>query len=506
MDDAKTYRILIVDDSYTMRSIIKKEISQGGYEILEAENGSEALKIISSQQVDLITLDVEMPVMNGYEVCKQLYSDEFLENLPVQSNKDIPIILLTSLDSIEERQNGFEIGSGNYIQKPFLPGELLTAVERMLRPPKLFKGLKVLIADDSKAIRKIIYRILKTYEVDILEAENGEAALNIFNSEEQIDLVITDLEMPNLDGEGLCKSIRGGKKNNSVPIIFLSAIKHTQHIVKMFNAGANDYLMKPFSNEELSARINTHLSNVLLERELYEKNKILEEKVKQRTKELSSTQDATIFSLATLAEYRDPETGAHIVRTKCYIKELAEQLKKMGHYKNQLDDEAIELLVKSAPLHDIGKVGVPDNILQKKGKLTDEEYAIMKKHVTNGRNTILAAEKTMHADSSFMRYAREIAYSHHEKWDGTGYPDGLKGEEIPLSARLMALADVYDALISERCYKPPFSHEKSVGIILEGKGTYFDPIVVEAFLEIADEFENINTASKDFKALTQKYS
>ncbi|MCG8427894.1 MAG: HD domain-containing protein [Chromatiales bacterium] len=217
---------------------------------------------------------------------------------------------------------------------------------------------------------------------------------------------------------------------------------------------------------------------------------LMVEAIDQRTQEIQRTQDVTIFSLASLAETRDNETGAHILRPQRYVRVLAEYLAQQERYRDALDERTIDLLFKSAPLHDIGKVGIPDAILLKPGKLTDDEFAIMKTHPMLGSEALVVAEKEL-GGSSFLRVAREIIETHHEKWDGSGYPKGLKGKEIPLSGRLMALADVYDALISKRVYKPAFSHEKARSIILEGRGKHFDPDVVDAFIAVESEFQTI---------------
>ena len=220
--------------------------------------------------------------------------------------------------------------------------------------------------------------------------------------------------------------------------------------------------------------------------------------LKERTEALQLTQDVSILSLASLAETRDNETGAHIMRTQRYILALAEELKNNPDFVAELTSENIDLIYKSAPLHDIGKVGIPDNILLKPGKLTDDEFKIMKRHPNYGRKALYTAGRTL-GQNSFLKYAEEIAFTHHEKWDGSGYPRRLKGDDIPISGRMMAVADVYDALISKRVYKPAFTHEDAKNIILEGKGTHFDPRIVEAFLKvehtfimIADEFSDAN--------------
>lgn len=232
--------------------------------------------------------------------------------------------------------------------------------------------------------------------------------------------------------------------------------------------------------------------------QLRRQNEFLEAEVDRRTREIVDVQDVTILTMASLAETRDNETGDHIRRTQFYLKALAEHLRKCPRFSHVLDDDkTILLLFKSAPLHDIGKVGIPDHILLKQGGLTDEEFEIMKTHCKLGRDSIIAAEQRLGLELPFLSVAKEIAYFHHEKWDGTGYPEGLSGDDIPIPGRLMALADVYDALTSRRCYKGPLSHEEAVEIIIQGKGSHFDPDVVDSFVEIADDFVEIAKRYKD---------
>lgn len=223
-------------------------------------------------------------------------------------------------------------------------------------------------------------------------------------------------------------------------------------------------------------------------------------RIRERTLELDRTRDVTILTLASLAETRDNETGAHILRTQRYVKALAEQLRAHPRFAGALDDETIDLLYKSAPLHDIGKVGIPDAILLKPGKLTEDEFAVMKGHARIGAEALKIAETEL-GSNSFLRLAREISLTHHEKWDGSGYPAGLRGDAIPVSGRLMAVADVYDALISKRIYKPAFTHEKAIGIICEGRGSHFDPDIVDAVMAIEGLFrETAVNFSDDRKA------
>ncbi|MBF0374887.1 MAG: HD domain-containing protein, partial [Alphaproteobacteria bacterium] len=248
---------------------------------------------------------------------------------------------------------------------------------------------------------------------------------------------------------------------------------------------------KPISPAVVRARITTHLA-------LSDQTRHLERLVDERTRQVAAVRDATIVAMASLAETRDNETGNHIRRTQNYVRELARAMAADPRWAEALTDEVIDLLYKSAPLHDIGKVGIPDHILLKPGRLTADEFEIMKTHAVLGRDAIATTEEMLGGDEdSFLRFAREIAYTHQEKWDGSGYPQGLKGEEIPLSGRLMAVADVYDALISKRVYKPAFSHEEAVRLISEGRGGHFDPEMVDVFLTIADRFRQIATEFAD---------
>jgi putative two-component system response regulator len=243
--------------------------------------------------------------------------------------------------------------------------------------------------------------------------------------------------------------------------------------------------------------VKTHLLLKSARDFLKDQNAFLEEEVARRTREVQLVQDVTIMAMGSLAETRDNDTGNHIRRTQYYVKALAEKLRSNPKYAAILDDATVELMYKSAPLHDIGKVGIPDRILLKPGRLTPEEFEIMKTHTTLGRDAILAAERLIQAPSTFLRYAREIAYSHQEKWDGSGYPEGMVGPLIPLSARLMAVADVYDALISRRVYKPALPAEKAIQIIRDGSGQHFDPDVVDAFLQVTAEFADIAASFVD---------
>ena len=311
------------------------------------------------------------------------------------------------------------------------------------------------------------------------------------------DLVLMDVMMPEMDGYEACRQFKADSRLADIPIIFLSALGEVEDEKQGFKVGAVDYITKPLSPSLLMARLHTHLSLKKAKDILMGQSLDLELAVEMRTKELERTREVTILAMASLAEARDNETGNHLHRTSSYIRVLAERLMRSSIRGEQLTPEKISVLVRSAPLHDIGKVGIPDAILLKPGKLTPEEFEIMKTHAVIGRDAIAKAEEQLGNCGSFLNTAKEIAGGHHEKWDGSGYPDGLTGEDIPLSARLMALADVYDALISRRVYKEAFPREKAEGIILSGAGTHFDPEIVKAFDQLKDRFWEIAQELKD---------
>ncbi len=358
------------------------------------------------------------------------------------------------------------------------------------------KKTTILIVDDSPDSLALLSSLLKeVYRVKV--AITGEKALEIAVGDDIPDLILLDIMMPNMDGYEVCRLLKQNPKTAGIPVIFLTAKTAAMDEEKGFELGAEDYITKPPSPSILMARIRTHLRLKNVRDFLEDKNEYLEGEVERRTREVGVIQNVTMIAMGSLAETRDNETGNHIRRTQNYIKLLAEKMKTHPGFKEQLTSGTIELLYKSAPLHDIGKVGIPDKILKKPGKLDPDEFEVMKKHTTIGRDAIIAAEKNLGSHTSFLSLAREIAWSHHEKWDGSGYPRGLAGDAIPLPGRLMAIPDVYDALISERVYKKAFTHEETVNIIKQGVGTHFDPDIANHFLEISEKFREIAIAFSD---------
>jgi putative two-component system response regulator len=351
----------------------------------------------------------------------------------------------------------------------------------------------VLIVDDERVNLDLMVELLRPH-YRTLVATNGEQAVKRAFAEPRHDLLLLDVMMPGMDGYEVCRRLKADPATRGIPVIFVTAMSEVGDETKGFALGAVDYITKPISPPIVEARVKAHLENKHARDFIEDRNRVLQGMVLERTRELAATQDATILSMATLAETRDPETGHHLQRTQGYVRSLAVRLQAHPRFRDELDDHTIDLLFKSAPLHDIGKVGVPDCILRKPGKLDPDEYTEMKRHVLFGYEAIVATEKLLAAASvssaaaTFLRYAREIARCHHEKWDGSGYPDGMGGDDIPLAARLMSMADVYDALRSQRVYKPAYPHERAVAEIRAGRGTFFDPDVVDAFCALSDEF------------------
>jgi putative two-component system response regulator len=323
--------------------------------------------------------------------------------------------------------------------------------------------VRVLVVEDDCLSAEILTNSLQRFGYEVTTASNGREAFELIRTG-RFQLVVSDWEMPEMNGVEFCRQIRQRQWSSYIYVILVTSFEGVDSVVEGLNAGADDFLSKPFEPEELRVRLRAGERILSLE-----------------------SRDVVIFSLAKLAESRDPETGAHLERMREYCRLLGEELLKWEKFHEQIDGEYVQLLYLTSPLHDIGKVGIPDSVLLKPGRLTPEEFEIMKQHTVIGGDTLQAAA-LVNPEAKFLTMACEVALSHHERFDGTGYPHGFVGQEIPLSGRIIALADVYDALTTQRVYKPRMSHETAREIILEGRGTQFDPDVVEAFLRNEDEF------------------
>lgn len=347
----------------------------------------------------------------------------------------------------------------------------------------------VMIVDDISENLILLAGTLQNEEYKIKVLPNGKMAIDSAFKNPP-DLILLDVMMPELDGYEVCRILKSDERFKDIPIIFISALSESFDKIKAFEVGGVDYISKPFDANEVKARVKVHLSLRLLQNKLHNYNKKLKYIVNKQVEEISNGQLAIISAMTRLAEARDDDTGKHIERTQTFCKLLAQELQKRDEYKGIIDDDFIYNIFNASPLHDIGKIAIPDKILLKPDKLTEEEFNMMKTHSIIGKEYLTEAYNKS-PKNSFLKMGVEIAGGHHEKFDGSGYPMGLSGMEIPLSARIMAIADVYDALRSKRIYKSAFSHEKSLEIIIEGKGKHFDPVIIDAFLNLEKEFNYI---------------
>lgn len=371
----------------------------------------------------------------------------------------------------------------------------MSSIEGLIKKDKERQDI-ILVVDDNPDNMTVVSDLLAPNYM-VLVANSGPRALQILEQEPKPDLILLDIMMPEMDGYAVIALLKAHPRTKDIPVIFLTAMDSTHDEEKGLELGAVDYITKPIRPLILLARVRSQLELKHARDFLSNQNLYLEAEVARRMKENELVQDVSIRALARLAEIRDQETGFHILRTSLYVKTLAQILQKNPKYASSLPDNTITLLAKSAPLHDIGKVGIPDQILRKPGKLTPEEWVIMKTHAQLGAQAIELAEKDAETSLDFLSLAKEIAHWHHEKWDGSGYPDGLRWSDIPLSAKLMALADVFDALVSKRVYKEAFGYDEARKIIEDGRGNHFDPDLVDAFLSNYEKFVEIASVHKD---------
>ncbi len=348
---------------------------------------------------------------------------------------------------------------------------------------------KIMVVDDNVTNLNIARKALEdSYEVVLLL--NGPKALKVLEKNKP-DLILLDVEMPDMNGFEVIEKIKAmGSPYDEIPVIFVTAKDDTNSEFEGLDLGAVDYVIKPFSFPLLLKRVELHLKLHQQQQELQDYSLNLETMVEAKTETIQKLQYAIVHVLADMVERRDGSTGGHLVRTTEYLKVLLKQAKEQEVYPEQLKNVSIEVYANASQLHDVGKISIPDSILLKDERLSNIEYEYMKTHTTIGEEALRFAMESLE-DPTFLEIAADFVGAHHEKWDGTGYPRGLSGEDIPMAGRLMAIADVYDALISRRAYKESFPHEKAVKIILEGSGTHFDPVLVQVFREVHPAFEEI---------------
>ena len=361
------------------------------------------------------------------------------------------------------------------------------------------KSPLVLIVDDTRTNLAVLKGILSSQGYEVRVYERGEDALEAA-TQNPPDLILLDIMMPDMDGFEVCRRLKADWLLQKIPVIFISALDDSENKVRAFTEGGTDYVTKPFQRQEVLARVRTHITMSRMAEELQERNYRLEDLVNSKIRELEDAQMAMLTAISNLAELRDEETGQHIECTRVFCRMLAQELQQNPHYAPEITDSFVINIYYAAPLHDIGKIGVSDTILLKPGRLTPEEFEIMKSHCAIGAST-LERVRERYPNNSFINMGISITRWHHEKWDGSGYPDGLAGEAIPLSARIMALADVYDSLRSRSPYKEPFSREESRRITISGSGKHFDPAIVQAFESLEPQFHKICQTKKHTSGL-----
>ena len=354
----------------------------------------------------------------------------------------------------------------------------------------------ILAVDDDPNNLSVVGGLLQPF-YDVKVATSGQRALELASKAPLPDLILLDIMMPVMDGHAVLAALKSNDLTHDIPVIFLTAMDASRDEETGLKQGAVDYITKPLNPEILLARVRTQLELKQARDQLADRNNWLEAEVARRMADNEAIQDASIRALARLAEIRDPETGNHILRTSQYIVTLAHLLQKDPRFSDQLTESQIVMLGKSAPLHDIGKVGIPDHILRKPGKLNDEEWVVMKTHPLLGAQAIERAEKDTERPVEFLRVAKAIAHWHHENWNGSGYPDGLTHDQIPLPAQLMKLADVFDALITRRVYKEALEPKVVRQIMADGRGTLFSPMLLDCFDAHFDDFVRIAEHFRD---------
>ena len=342
----------------------------------------------------------------------------------------------------------------------------------------------VLVADDIE-INRIVLREILIQDYDVIEAQDGTQVIDImFNQGVIPTAVLLDINMPNLSGFEVLNLIRENKETENIPVLFITAADSSESETLGFKRGASDYIIKPFNPAVVKVRLENQIK-------LFRYQTSLEEMIEKKTKEVTKTYEHTLEVLATIIEYRSLESGTHIRRTSLLTEIMILEMLKDPEYGDMLKRESSIAIIRSSVLHDIGKIGIKDNVLLKPGRLTPEEFEHIKTHTSLGRDIIDRIATHLPDEDKFLEYSKEICAAHHERWDGKGYPGGLRAEEIPLSARVLSIVDVYDALVSKRCYKDAFSFEEAKRMIIEGAGTQFDPQLVRVFETLADRFEEI---------------
>lgn len=497
-------KILLVDDNDVNRKVFCNLLKETGVQIDDVNSGFACLDKIRQQSYDIIFMDHMMPEMDGIETLQRMRESE-------HKCKDTPVIILTANAVAGAREHYLKKGFADYLSKPvnaqklesmiqkYLPRELVqtaasmetenscvTPMDKRIESQSSLR-YKILVVDDNPINLKMAQKILGDRS-QVCTADNGEAALATMEKEKP-DLVLLDINMPGLNGFQVIERMKCSVALQDIPVIFLTAERSGAVESQCFDAGAEDYVTKPFTPGVLISRVERTVALKHYQMNLEDMVETQSKELLKRMEEINSMQREVIGSMASLIESRDDSTGSHIKRTGGYVERIVHLLKEEGLFGGILTDRYVENLRNAAAMHDIGKIKIPDQILRKPGKLTEDEFAVMKTHAAEGGSIVRDVFSGIETDE-YITVAYDVAVFHHEKWDGTGYPYGKAGEEIPLSARIMALADVYDALVSERCYKEAMPDDEALAVIRESVGTHFDPAIANAVLKHWDYFSS----------------
>jgi putative two-component system response regulator len=471
-------KIFVVDDSSTIRTLYKTVLESVGYRVIAFNNGESLLSALESELPDLILMGAELPDTH----CVELASN-------IKSRPDlllIPLIVISSTRSMDLRRNCFQAGVTDFILKNCTQKFLIERIKLILQRRETLQfnqhlagqRFNVLIAEDSQALLALYGQMFEQMGCFPILCKDGEEAWQQLQKNSDIDLILTDIEMPKMDGIELNHLIRSRSDFDQIPVIVVTRFDQQELLCELLSAGASDYISKPFIHEELQARVNSHLrtrqlykEQKRLNNELKELNAYLEDRVRERTQELHEANVETITKLAKVCDFKDLETGNHINRVKAYSEELGRAI--------GLSSEVVTKLGYSSMMHDLGKITTPDRILNKPGPLDAEEWAKMREHSISGAQLL--------GEKQFFSMAREIAMFHHERMDGHGYPKGLKGNEIPLSARIVAVVDVFDALVSKRSYKQAWTQAEAVAELKRISDEHLDKRLVDVFVGMLEK-------------------
>lgn len=469
--------IFVVDGSSTIRTLYKAVLEGVGYRVKVHQTAESCIKAMGFDTPDLILMGAELPDSDCVAFAGRIKArSEFLL---------VPIIVISSIRSMELKRSCFQAGVTDFILKNCTQHFLVERVNSVLQRKQTLafnqhlsgQHFSVLIAEDSVALLALYGQMFQQIGCEPILCEDGQEAWNKLQQVDDIDLILTDIEMPRMDGIELNHLIRSDSRFDQVPVIVVTQHDQQELLCELLGAGASDYISKPFSHEELKARIAAHLrtrhlykEQQRLNRELSELNMFLEDRVRERTQDLYDANIETISKLSMVCDYKDVDTGNHIKRVKVYCEELAAAI--------GMQPESVKRLGYSSMMHDVGKVTTPDDILNKPGPLNASEWSKMRQHTTAGAKIL--------GENSFFAMARDIALHHHERVDGTGYPKGLKGDEIPMAARIVAVVDVFDALLSKRSYKEAWSLEDALAELQSISGTHLDARLVEVFMKLIE--------------------